>query len=310
MPGRNENSGYFRSFDGSKLFFRAVIPENYSLDCIIHHGLGEHQGRYDDFIHDLDLPGVRFFLMDARGHGQSAGRPGYAHHLLDMVRDLESFLYFLRLEFGAAKPFLLGHSLGGLIAASFALHFSNQWELLGLFLSAPAFEPHVSVQNAIKKEVGRILAPVAGDLVLPSGLNARYLSHDERVIRAYRADPLVHDQLGLRLGLSVLEMGKAALRRAGNLKIPLCVAHGSEDKIAGVDGAIAFFRAAAAADKKLLVYPGLFHEIFNESEPARSRVIQDARNWFLRQMDSIPLKDTTPQETDEKTTAPAAKGGK
>lgn len=304
MQSARESSGYFRSFDNTRLFFRAIVPDVHDTDLIIHHGLGEHQGRYSDFIRDLDLPGVRIFLMDGRGHGQSAGQQGYAHHLLDMVRDLESFLTFLRLEFGTGKPFLLGHSLGGLIAASFALHFSNQWELQGLFLSAAAFEPHVSVQNAIKKKVGQVIAPVAGELVLPSGLNASYLSHDPRTIRSYRADPLVHDRLGLRLGLSILEMGRSARSRAGNLKIPLCVAHGAMDRIAGVDGSIAFFRQAASEDKKLLVYPGLYHEIFNESEPARSRVIADARAWFLRQMDA------TAGQKEEKSPAAAGNAGK
>jgi alpha-beta hydrolase superfamily lysophospholipase len=43
-----------------------------------------------------------------------------------------------------------------------------------------------------------------------------------------------------------------------------------------------------------MIYPGLYHEIFNESEPGRSRVIADLRNWLLARMDELPASKAEP----------------
>ncbi|MCB1322184.1 MAG: alpha/beta hydrolase, partial [Leptospiraceae bacterium] len=71
------------------------------------------------------------------------------------------------------------------------------------------------------------------------------------------------------------------LRRSDLLKIPVLITHGNDDPIVNPQGSIDFYHRVHSADRDLIVYPGLYHEIYNETLDQRERVFKDLRNWVL-----------------------------
>jgi alpha-beta hydrolase superfamily lysophospholipase len=109
----------------------------------------------------------------------------------------------------------------------------------------------------------RYLLPKLGMVALdPSGI-----SRDPAVVADYLADPLVHNgKITTGLGIEMLDAMDEAIASAGDISLPVYIAHGQADTMAGPEGSQAFFDALGAEDKTLDFWPDLYHEIFNEPE--------------------------------------------
>ncbi|MCB1327096.1 MAG: lysophospholipase [Spirochaetales bacterium] len=304
MSGLPE-SGHFTGHDGTRLFFRvwAGAPEEPSRALVLHHGLGEHSGRYGNVVEALRDERVNIYTYDARGHGRSDGIRGDARGISDFVRDLECFLLFLRREAGIRQPILLGHSLGGLVVLAFGVSYSNQWEVRAIATSGAGLRPHLNAEQKVKKAVGQLLFRVKPQLVLPSGLPPSFLSHDQGVIKAYQNDHLCHDRISVRMALSLLSAGEETLRKASLLKIPVLITHGTDDQITDASASREFYDNCLSDDRELILYPGLYHEIYNETEKERSRVLMDLRRWLRNQLPVVkPAAASVNSATEHATT--------
>jgi alpha-beta hydrolase superfamily lysophospholipase len=171
--------------------------------------------------------------------------------------------------------FLLGHSLGGLIGSLYLL--DHQAAFKGAILSAPA----VKISDSVTPSTIRLskilskLAPRAGVLAL----NTQHLSHDPAVVQAYENDPLVfHGKTPARLAAEILRAMQRVTAEAGTLRLPLLLLQGGDDRIVDPGGAAMLYEKASSPDKTLKVYPGLYHEIFNE--PERAQVLADVAGWL------------------------------
>ncbi len=109
---------------------------------------------------------------------------------------------------------------------------------------------------------------MAPNFTVGNGLDPKYLSHDPEVVRAYRADPLVHDRISGRLARFITEAGPRVLARAANWALPTLLLWAEDDRIVNPRGSRDF---AAKASPKVVTargFPGLYHEIFNEKDAA------------------------------------------
>src|SRR5689334_19446781 len=105
--------------DALALHVRRWSPDSPARgQVLIVHGLGEHGGRYAHVAADLQSRGWDVTAYDQRGHGHSAGAPGDIAAIDSLLVDLARVIDSLR----AQQPgplVMLGHSLGGLVAARF-----------------------------------------------------------------------------------------------------------------------------------------------------------------------------------------------
>jgi alpha-beta hydrolase superfamily lysophospholipase len=72
------------------------------------------------------------------------------------------------------------------------------------------------------------------------------------------------------------------LSRAAELKVPLLVFHGGEDRLTDRKGSETLFARAStpAAKKELHIFPGLYHETMNEAEKEREKVLRVVYCWI------------------------------
>lgn len=273
----------FQTSDGIELHLHDWPADAPRARLLLVHGLGEHGGRYARLAADLNAAGISVRCFDHRGHGRSGGRRGVVGAAADQLsRDTcEVFARFT--AEGADLPFLLGHSLGGLVV----LHAVCRLQLSprGLVVSSPALASRASV---FQRHLAALAGRLAPWMTLANRLPTDRLSHDPVVERDYRKDPLNHDRISARLAHFIFTAGPQVIACAPGLEVPTLLQFAADDHLVDATGARDFAAAAPANNLQSKAYEGLYHEIYNEGDPARARVIGDLLGWLDAQSSMQP----------------------
>jgi len=238
------------------------------------HGLGEHSGRYHPLARRLNSWQFAVRGYDQYGHGESGGARGALPSPDRLVEDLADVIDSTRKRMQPGQPLVvLGHSLGGLVAATAVARDAIAIE--GLVLSSPPFDAGL---NRLQKFLVATLPAVAPNLTLGNGLDPDFLSHDPDVVAMYKADPLVHDRISARLGRFIADAGPQVVVHATQWTVPTLLMYAGADKLADPRGSRAFAAAAPAQVVTSRCFDDLYHEIFNELD-ARP-VYDQLRQWL------------------------------
>jgi alpha-beta hydrolase superfamily lysophospholipase len=274
-----------RTRDGLALARRNWPSADARGTIVIVHGLGEHSGRYALLAERLNARRWSVVGYDQRGHGASPGKRGRIAAGDDLLADLAQVTDAVRAE-TAGPLVLLGHSLGGLVAARFVAGGLEtprpawQRDVAALVLSSPALDIGMT---AAKRALLVALETVTPNLGLGNGLDPTGISRDAEVVAAYRADPLVHDRIAPRLIRFLADAGPLVRTLAPRWQVPTLLLYAGSDRCVVPEGSAAF---AAAAPKTLVTaheFQPLFHELFNE--PERDEVFA----WLGAWLDTLAL---------------------
>jgi acylglycerol lipase len=240
---------------------------------VLAHGLSEHSGRYEHVAAALNARGYSLWALDHRGHGRSAGRRAFIERFEDVVADLDSFLERAAEERGGREPVLFGHSMGGCIAAGYAIRHPQKIALLVLS------NPLATVKTAPGTvAAGRLLSRIAPSLGVYS-VPAEGISRDPEEVRKYVEDPLnFHGKVPAR---TVAELGNEVARfpeRAGRITVPTLIMYSLSDPIVAPVGSEMLARSIGSRDVTVRNWDGLRHEILNE--PERDQVISEIADWL------------------------------
>ena len=273
-------SDSFESSDGTRIFYRRWVPETTRLRIVVAHGLGEHSGRYAHVADALCPLGASLWILDHRGHGSSRGKRGHVSDFNEYVRDLKQ-LVALAAGDGGTEPstLLLGHSMGGLIALSFARQHPE--DLDGLIVSSPLLGIN-PLPPALLRGMARLLSTIWPTFSLNNKLDPTFISHDADQVAAYVQDKLVHDRISARWFVECM----AEVRRTGSapqsIRTPILMQIAGDDHLVDPEASLAFFQALTASDKTLCHYESLYHEIYNETLPEREKVLDDLKQWIAK----------------------------
>ncbi|WOI47840.1 alpha/beta hydrolase [Acidovorax sp. BLS4] len=240
------------------------------------HGLGEHVGRYDRLARRLNAWGFAVRGYDQYGHGESGGLRGALTPPNRLMVDLADIVDATRARMPPGQPLvLLGHSLGGLVAASFVAQALRPVE--ALVLSSPALDPGLSwTQKFLVATLPRVLP----NLRLATGIDPAHLSHDPAVIAAYRADPRCHDRVGAGLARFIAYTGPAVVARAAQWSVPTLLMWAGADRLVNPAGSRAFARAAPPGVVHAQEFALAYHELFKESPEHAAPVFAALQQWL------------------------------
>ena len=270
------STGSLSAHDGLQLFTQTWQPDEPAKAAVLLvHGINEHSGRYEYMASHLVAHGIAVYSYDHRGHGQSAGPRVYVDSFDEYVDDLAIVFRNIREQTGELPLFLMGHSLGGLIASLFIVN--RRPELHALILSSPALQIPPDLSPLKQKLVG-IINRVAPRLILGK-LEIDHISRDKSVQDAYIADPLTNNKgIRARMGFESLQAMKRVRQHPEAFTMPLYLFHGTADRITDPNGSKWLYAEAPSADKALRLFDGLFHETMNE--PERDEVLAELSDWI------------------------------
>ena len=258
------------------LRYRAWEVANARSALVIVHGLGEHGGRYEQFAMSLARFGFSTYAFDLRGHGSSEGRRGHVRSFGIYLQDLDRFRREVQGFMPAGVPlFLLGHSMGGLIALRYQEEYRTSFA--GAIISAPWLATALPIPRW-KVTAAAAIARLLPALPMKNGLDPEHLSHDPMVVEAYRADPLVHGIITPRLFLQASAAMGLVLQRADRLDSPLLFLIPAGDRIVDAQLSLQFARQLPGQLTTIKLYPGMYHEVLNEVD--REVAERDIRDWI------------------------------
>jgi alpha-beta hydrolase superfamily lysophospholipase len=273
--GITMNQLTFSGYGGLELYYqrwRADGPPKAVLPIV--HGYNEHSGRYGNVVDWFVPRGYSVYAFDLRGHGHSPGRRGELRDFGEFREDVRAFLDLVHEAEPGRPVFLVGHSVGGLIALNYVLHDPSGLE--GVVASAPVLGlPGLS---PFLLWLCKVLTPVWPNLIMDSGLDASALSRDAAVGEAYVNDPLVHGK-GSPCMLNQL-MGAVdwTQAHAAELALPCLIVHGGADRLVDPPSSQVFFENVTLADKQRIEYEGHYHEVFNDL--GKEQVFADIEAWL------------------------------
>lgn len=231
-------------------------------NLLLQHGLGEYTTRYvqqySALIPKLNELGFNVYGFDLPGHGYTRGERG----LVNMHEALD-----LHVRARAAIPtdlplFLFGHSLGGLVTIGSIM--KEQSGIKGAVISSSAMQKPSSVFERTLAGLMVKLNP-AGPMPLPRpGTEA--LTRDLQLVKLIDEDPLMDKGKARNLvAKTILDISDQVWDWAENWKLPALFIHGDKDTSTDHRNSQQLFKQIRATDKTLLVYPGGYHELLNDT---------------------------------------------
>ncbi len=248
--------------------WRPDTTEATTAAMVLVHGLGEHSGSYEHTGRYLAERGLDVLAFDNRGFGQSGGRRGHIDRFKTYLDDVED-LVVERRQLGLPVV-LLGHSLGGLIAASYLVDGRPPPDLL--VLSAPALEANLP---RWKRTAAPLLARLAPKLFVPTDFDPAVLTRDPDLQPTYAADELRVRGSTARLGEESFEAMRTVARELHRIDLPTYVLHGGDDDLVPPNASRPL---AELPNVTYRLWPGLRHECFNELE--RFDVLGELVAWL------------------------------
>lgn len=261
---------------GVDLFVRRSEVANPRGTAILLHGYGDHSGRYPGLTELFNRLGLSVYLYDQRGHGRSGGRRGTILAWDEYLDDLQVIIDRVTDRHGGPPETIFGHSMGGLVTASYLLRRSHPFRRA--VLSSPLFALAVEV-GGLKLAAGKLLSRLVPTVNLPTEIKPEMISRDPLVAEAYATDPLVHRVANVRWYTEHLKAEAYCCEHASELAVDSLLAlYGTGDELVSPTGTDRFFAGLTLPDRKLIAYPDLRHEVFHELN--RDRPLSDLEAWL------------------------------
>jgi len=271
----NYGENHIKAQDGTPLFYRYWRSQQPKAVIVGVHGYAEYSARYvhvGEFFANNDYC---FYIMDLRGHGKSGGIKGYVNKFDEFIKDLDLFIDHVHEKENVDKVFLLGHSMGGLIAVIYAIKHPEK--LYGAITTGAALKLGEKI-SALKESFLRLLAKIRPKFRPNIPINKDLLTRDPEVNQNYWDDPLVFKKGTIRLLVEMVNSMKWAMANAQKLTVPIFMLHGSEDKIVPPSASEEFISNVASSDKRFELIEGSYHEIMNDLD--KEKVLNMILKWL------------------------------
>jgi alpha-beta hydrolase superfamily lysophospholipase len=246
---------------------------------VVVHGLRDHSERAQALAEALAAQGFAVYAQDLRGHGRSGGARQRFDSMDELLGDVDLIVAEARQKNPSVPVFIYGHSLGGLIAASYGL--TRPEGAAGIVLSAPALKLFPSVTDA-EKSGARFVSKVLPGLKVQKLDDSEFVRTDEAK-KAFMADPLiVHDALPARSAAAALDALEVIGARMSEVKVPFLVMHGTADTATNIEGSQSLHEQAASADKTFKRWEGVHHDLLHE--PEAPHIIEFVVQWMVARL--------------------------
>ncbi len=238
------------------------------------HGLGGHCSRWEFLARYLQQNGIAGYALELRGFGQTPGLPGDVDSFETYFADIRSLHGLITRDFPGKKVFLLGESLGGLLAFTMAIKHPGFFN--GLICIAPAFLSRLKFSPAQYVQVFSALcyAP-RKQFIVP--FNSQMCTRDVAYQRIMDQDNREHRLASARFLVNILTAQFYANRVKTKLAVPALFLFGGNDVLVKTGAIRAVFDGLKVVDKKIIEYPQMYHALSIDLE--REKVFADIAGW-------------------------------
>jgi acylglycerol lipase len=269
------------SAKGLKIFVRSWTPDSRPRAVIVVcHGVNSHGGQYLSVGEQFAEAGLAAFALDLRGRGRSEGERFYVEDVADYVSDVANTIALAKSRHPDLPVYLLGHSAGGVVSATYVL--DNQAQLAGFICESFAFQvPAPGFALAAIKGLSHV-APRLPVLKLRN----EDFSRDPRAVAALNNDPLTAHEVQPAMTVAALVRADERLHdEFASITLPVLIMHGTSDKATVCRGSQFFYDTVGSKDKTLKLYDGHFHDLLNDV--GKEKVMGDVMDWLNSRLPKV-----------------------
>ena len=273
----------FKGRHGAERKIHIWAPDNPAAVIVAIHGGLAHAGDYVTPAQYFKAHRFATVSFDLCGHEKQkrVDIPDFGIFL----DELELFLHWVKQHFAGVPIFIMGHSMGGLIATRFGLERLQRDELVkGFVLSSPYYVNAIKVPAVLEKLSG-VLARLAPTMKVPMESMSDVLTHDPAITARHHADEADDTrarECTVRFGVALQGAQKGLAAQMPTWRWPLYVVVAGQDKLADSQATLDML---ATVDPKLVDYhveAGNYHENFNEVN--REDIFADILGWMCRRL--------------------------
>ncbi len=276
------NSGHFKSFDNSEIFYREWNYQPHQKSIIMIHRGHEHSERLHDIARSSRFSKYNIFAFDLRGHGYTKTQTSSV--FMDYVRDLDAFSTFLHSQYHIqiSDIFVVANSIGGVVASAWAHDFAPP--IAGMALLAPAFKINLIVPLA--NEMITLGTKLKKGLIIKSYVKSKMLTHDPEQQKAYDTDPLISRSIDAELLIDLAKAGKRLVEDAEAVDTPTLILAAEKDHVVFNKEQKIFHDKLDTDLKRYEVLPGFFHGILFDTgkEKVYDKIVDFAEKCFNRKL--------------------------
>lgn len=292
------------SADNVEISILSIAPENGAKAIVqLVHGMCEHKERYIPVMEYLAAEGYACVIHDHRGHGasvKSSDDLGYFYEggFRAMIDDTYLVTLWAKSRYEGLKLFLFGHSMGSMVVRSYAKRYDDQ--LSGLVVCG---SPSKNQAAGIGKALTTLTGWIYGDRHRPKfiqkmafgSFNGKFkdaasanswICSDPEIVTAYDNNPLCNYQFTVNGFHNLFSLMQDAYSSKGwkisDRKMPVMFIAGEDDPCIGnlkkFANAVDFMKKVGYTEVKSRIYPGLRHEILNET--GKDKVWKDLLDTF------------------------------
>lgn len=261
-----------------ELFYRDWITEEAKGTVLLIHGTAEHSGRYEHVAQYLISRGYNVVTGDLPGWGRSPGLKGHIDSFQQYLDAVSAWLLMAHAKLPKDLPlFILGHSLGGLVATRFVQEYAHPEEISGCILTSPCLKLKMDVPPW-KASLAGILNKVWPTLRMGNEIAPDHVTRDIEMRARYKSDPLNYAKVSVRWFNELQSEMRNAYLRVKQINLPLLVLQAGSDCLIDPEGIEEFVQQVPHTNKTFISFPGLYHEVLNE--PERDQVLETLGDWL------------------------------
>jgi len=259
-------------------------------NCLVFlsHGFSEHLGLYTEIGNLLAGRGMIVFGHDHIGHGESEGKRAYIENVDHYVDDVIQHCMLMQDKYPNLPLFLIGHSMGGMIAVRAVLRHPGFFK--GMILNGPLIVPgpqigpidfrSTPIRTFISKTVLQLLSWIIPNV--PIGRpNLNIITSDKQAQAMMSKDALRWTGgCKVMLLLAFVYCLDDNINQLTDVITPFLIVHGDNDKLCNPIGSELLYRRSKVEDKSLKIFPGACHQLFLEINNTRYQVFDQIQKWI------------------------------
>lgn len=250
------------------------------------HGGMAHAGDYVTPALYFRPHGIATVSFDMHGHDgkKRVDIPGFETFLADAALMLQ----WVKQNYPGLPIFIMGHSMGALIATHLGLgRFANDADIKGFVLSSPYYVNAVKVPKVMLALSG-VLAKLFPTAKVPMEAVTDQLTHDPVITARHYADEkddIRASEASFRFATSLLGAQSALTGGLSGFKHPVFAVVAGDDKLAHAQSSQTLLASIRPALLEFHYYPQNYHENFNEVN--RDTIFANILTWVRKQAPSL-----------------------
>jgi alpha-beta hydrolase superfamily lysophospholipase len=253
-------------------------PQPRAVIVAIHGGLA-HAGDYVTPALWFKRQGIATVSFDMCGHEKQ--RRTDIPDFDIFLDELELFLHWTKQHYPGLPLFIMGHSMGALIATRFGLErMARNEDVRGFIMSSPYYVNAIKVP-AVLQALSGVLASYAPKMKVPLQPMTDVLTHDKTITERHHkdeADEIRASECTVRFGHALQQAQKGLAEKMPTWRWPLYVVVAGEDKLADAQATMAMLATVSPKLVEINHQPGNYHENFNEVN--REAIFADILKWI------------------------------